>query len=53
MGGFVAKFYSQLPDSFTYFGDLSCSPHKHIVTITKVYIVRNNIQVELTRIRKN
>ena len=28
-------------------------PHKRIVTITKVYIARNNIQVELIRLRKN
>ena len=28
-------------------------PHKRIITITKVYIARNNIQVELIRFRKN
>ena len=39
--------------SFTYFGDLLRCPHKRIVTITKVCIARNNIQVELIRFRKN
>ena len=33
--------------SFTYFGEVLRCPHKRIVTITKVYIARNNIHVEL------
>ena len=49
----VCVFYSQLRASFTYFGDMLRCPHKRIVTITKVYIARNNIQVELIRFRKN
>ena len=39
--------------SFTYFGEVLCCPHKRIVTITKVYIARNNIHVELIRFLKN
>ena len=39
--------------SFTYFGEVLRCPHKCIVTITKVYIARNNIHVELIRFRKN
>ena len=39
--------------SFTYFGEVLRCPHKPIVTITKVYIARNNIHVELIRFRKN
>ena len=39
--------------SFTYFGEVLRCPHKRIVTITKVYIARNNIHVELIRFRKN
>ena len=31
--------------SFTYFGGVLRSSHKRIVTITKVYIARNNIHV--------
>ena len=31
----------------------SVTPHKCIVTITKVYIARNNIHMELIRFRKN
>ena len=31
--------------SFTYFGEVLRCPHKRIVTITKVYIERNNIHV--------
>ncbi len=38
--------------SFTYFGEVLLCPHKRIVTITKVYIARNNIHVELIRFRK-
>ena len=35
---------NQLPAaSFTYFGEVLRCPHKRIVTITKVYIARNNI----------
>ena len=37
---------------FTYFGEVLHCPHKRIVTITKVYIARNNIHVELIRFRK-
>ena len=29
--------------SLTYFGNLLRCPHKHIVTITKVYIAKHNI----------
>ena len=36
--------------SFTYFGEVIRCPHKRIVTITKVYIARNNIHVELITI---
>ena len=39
--------------SFTYFGKVLRCPHKRIVAITKVYIARNNIHVELIRFRKN
>ena len=39
----------QLCSSFTYFGDLLRCPHKRIVTITKVYIARNNTQVQFIR----
>ncbi len=38
--------------SFTYFGQLLRCPHKRIVNIMKVYIKRNNIQMELIRFRK-
>ena len=38
--------------SFTYFGEVLRCPHKRIVTITKVYIARNNIHVELIRFLK-
>ena len=37
--------------SFTYFGEVLRCPHKRIVTITKVYIARNNIHVEIIRSR--
>ena len=53
VGGFVALFHSQLRASFTYFGDLLRCPYKHIVNIMKVYIKRNNVQVELIRFRNN
>ena len=33
--------------SFTYFGEVLRCPHKRIVTITKVYIARNTIHVEI------
>ena len=33
-------------------GEVLRCPHKRIVTITKVYIARNNIHVELIRFRK-
>ena len=39
--------------SFTYFGKVLRCPHKRIVTITKVYIARNTIHVELIRFHKN
>ena len=39
--------------SFTYFGEVLLCPHKRIVTITKVYIARNNIHVAVIRLRKN
>ena len=39
--------------SFTYFGEMLRCPHKRIVTITRVYIARNNIHVEIIRFRKN
>ena len=39
----------QLHASFTYFGDLLRCPHKRIVTTTKVYIARNNMQVQFIR----
>ena len=38
--------------SFTYFWEVLRCPHKRIVTITKVYIARNNIHVELIRFHK-
>ena len=38
--------------SFTYFGEVLRCPHKRIVTITEVYIARNNIHVEIIRFRK-
>ena len=34
-------------------GQLSRCAHKHIVNIMKLYIERNNVQVELIRLRKN
>ena len=39
--------------SFTYFGEVLRCQYTRIVTITKVYIARNNIHVELIRLRKN
>ena len=39
--------------SFTYFGEVLRCPHKRIVTITKVYIARNNIHVEIIRFHTN
>ena len=38
--------------SFTYFGEVLRCPHKRIVTVTKVYIARNNIHGELIRFHK-
>ena len=38
--------------SFTYFAEVLHCPHKRIVTVTKVYIARNNIHVEIIRFRK-
>ena len=38
--------------SFTSFGQLLCCAHKRIVNIMKVYIERNNMHVELMRLRK-
>ena len=43
----VGGSYSQLRASFTYFWQLLRCAHKRIVSIMKVYIERNNIQVEL------
>ena len=48
----VCVFESQHCGSFTYFGQLLRCIHKRIVNIMKVYIERNNMQVELTRFRK-
>ena len=39
--------------SFTYFGEVLRCPHKRIVTITKVYIARNTIHVEIIRFHTN
>ena len=39
--------------SFTYFGEGLRCPHKRIVTITKVYIARNTIHVEIIRFHTN
>ena len=39
--------------SLTNFGDMLRCPHKRFVIITKVYIARHNIQVELIRFRTN
>ena len=39
----------QLRASFTYFEDLLRFPHKRIVTVTKVYIARSNMQVQFIR----
>ena len=39
--------------SFTYFGEVLRCPHKRIITITKVYIARNTIHVEIIRFQKN
>ena len=50
--GCVCGFDSQLRASFTYFEPLLRCAHKRIVNIMKVYIKRNNIQVELIRFRK-
>ncbi len=49
----VRGFDSQLHTSFTYFGQLLHCAHKHVVNIMKVYIERNNVQVELIRFRKS
>ena len=38
--------------NITYFAEVLRCPHKRIVTITKVYIARNNIHLELIRFRK-
>ena len=45
---FVGVSYASL----TYFEDLLHCPHKHIVTIAKVYMATNNIHVEIVRFRK-
>ena len=34
---------------YLYFGEVLRCPHKRIVTITKVYIARNDIDVEIIR----
>ena len=51
--GCVCLLYSQLRTLFTYFGEVLRCPHKRVITITIVYIARNNIQVELIRFRTN
>ena len=38
---------------FVRYGQLLRCAHKHIVNIMKMYIERNNMQVELIRFRKN
>ena len=43
----------QLRTSFTSSGQLLHCAHKRIVNIMKVYIERNNMQVELIRFRKS
>ena len=45
-------FVCQLRASFTSFGQLLRCVRKCIVNIMKVYIERNNMQVELIRFRK-
>ena len=51
----LANFKSAIrAASFTYFGEvLSCPRKSMIVTITKVYIARNNIHVEIIRFHTN
>ncbi len=44
-------FLFQVTNIYLFSEVLRC-PHKRIVTITKVYIARNNIHVELIRFRK-
>ena len=39
--------------SVAYFGEVLRCPHKRIVTITKVYIARNKIYVEIIRFHTN
>ena len=48
----VGSFYSQLRATFTYFGEVLRCPHKRIVPKTKVFIARNNINVEIILFRK-
>ena len=48
----VCVFVCQLRASFTYIGQLLRCAHKSIVNIMKVYIERNNMQVELIRVRR-
>ena len=38
---------------FTYFVEVLRCPHKRVVTITKVYIARNAIHVEIIRFHTN
>ena len=52
VAGFVALWLCGCA-SFTYFGQLLRCPHKRIANIMKVYIKRNNIQMDLMRFRKN
>ena len=39
--------------SFIYFGEVLRCPHKRIVAITKVYIARNTIHMEIIRFHTN
>ena len=50
--GFVALWLCGCA-SFIYFGQLLYGVHIHALSIMKVYIKRNNIQMELIRFRKN
>ena len=51
LGGWVFVYIKSLLHSVR-FGRLLCCAHKRIVDIIKVYIERNNMQVELIRFRK-
>ena len=56
MGGWVGRCLFVSDPRFIQFallGSCYACAHKRIVNIMKVYIERNNIQVELIRFRKN